>query len=210
MLANGWKALVILFVIHFFAYALVVKETWLLQTLQQERVAQHQFLGEEYASYSDVRAQNLFTRVFVNSGVMKNSFATMLPTEQQRANARGMENVGHNVFPWVEQRIRTWWTMVFQVFVRLSYAMMWWPFLVLALVPFVVDAWITRRVKSTTFALTSPHIQGIAIRALPVLVIGYFLLMFAPFYIPPSSAPVLIFVTCALLWFGVTHFVKRG
>jgi len=119
-LSNGWKALVIIFLVHFVAYAVFIKENYLLSNMQHERIAQHAFLGEQNAQYSDVRAQNYFTRWFVNTGVMANSFQTLVPTEQQRRDSRGMENMGSNVFPWVQQRVRTWWTMVFQVVARLS------------------------------------------------------------------------------------------
>lgn len=207
---QGWKLFFIVLLLHVIAYAVLVQESWLQSTLQREQNAHYVFLGEEHANYAEVRATNTFNRWFVNSGIMSHSFQTLVPTAEQRANSRGIENLGSQVFPWVEKRIRAWWTLVYQVILRFSNAMLWWPFAILAGIPFLVDAMVSRRIKSTTFGLTSPHLQGIASRAIPIILLAYFLLMFAPVFVHPGWIPAIIFVTSAAMWVGVSQFVKRG
>lgn len=207
---QGWKLFFIVLLLHVVAYAILVQESWLQSTLTREQDAHYAFLGEEHARYAEVRATNVYNRWFVNSGVMAHSFQALIPTAEQRANSRGIENLGSQIFPWVEKRIRAWWTLVYQVLLRFSNAMLWWPFFILCAAPFIVDALVTRRVKATTFGLTSPHLQGIAARAIPIILLGYFLVMFAPIFIHPAWVPGIILVTSAALWLGVSQFVKRG
>lgn len=207
---QGWKLFFIVLLLHVIAYAVLVQESWLQSTLTREQASHYAFLGEDQARYAETRASNTFNRWFVNSGVMSHSFQALVPTPEQRANSKGIENLGSQIFPWMEKRIRAWWTLVYQVLLRFSNAMLWWPFFVLAAVPFFIDALVVRRVKATTFGLTSPHLQGIAARSIPIILLGYFLVMFAPVFIHPAWVPAVIFVTSAALWMGVSQFVKRG
>jgi len=207
---HGWKLFFIVVLAHVILYAVFVQEEWLQATLQSEQEAHYAFLGENNAHYAEVRATNTFNRWFVGTGVMDQSLRIFVPTPEERARTRGMEGLGAQLFPWVESRIRALWTLVYQVFLRFSNALMWWPFLVLAATPFLIDALVVRRVKATTFGLTSPHLQGISARLVPLLLIGYLLLMFAPVFIHPAWVPALIFVSSAAAWMGVSQFVKRG
>ena len=111
---------------------------------------------------------------------------------------------------WAEQRVRVCWSVLFFTLVRLSYALIWWPFAVLSMGPALVDAIAARKVQATTFALTSPQLQGAVMRILPLSFAAYFLLIFLPFYEPPLTVPIGIFVTSAMVWLGIVEFAKRG
>jgi hypothetical protein len=67
-----------------------------------------------------------------------------------------------------------------------------------------------RKIKMTSFEITSPHMQGIASRAIPISIVGYLLALMVPLYISPLWVPMLLILTSALSWVVVAHFVKRG
>lgn len=208
--AMGWRLFAVVVLLHFIAFTVIVKETYIVRVLERERASHLEFFGPEVAEAAENAARDRYTRWFVNSGVMSKSFETMIPTEQQRLNSRGIEDMGEGVFPWVEQRLRALWTLVYGVLTRLAYVALWWPFALVALGPFIVDAIVLRRIKAQSFGITSPHLQGIAARAIPLIALGYFLLMFTPVYIHPAWTPILIFITSASVWLAVSQFVKRG
>lgn len=111
---------------------------------------------------------------------------------------------------WLSDRMRVLWTIAFFTLVRISYALVWWPFLVLSMLPALVDAIATRKVSATTFALTSPQLQGFVMRALPLMLVGYFLWIVLPFHEHPMTVPIGIAFTTAMIWLGVVEFAKRG
>jgi len=205
-----WQLFTIVVLIHVAAYVIFVNQSWLQTTITKEREAHYEVLGEKRAEFAEIRATNLFNVWFVNSGVMARSFEIFIPKADPSAPPESSNSTSAMVFRWMEERIRALWTLVYQVMLRFSNASLWWPFLVLAISPFVVDALAARRIKAHTFGITSPHLQGVATRLIPLLILGYFLLMFAPIVIHPLWVPVLIVVTSAATWLGVTQFVKRG
>ena len=208
---RAWFILMLLVFIHVVLYTLVIPESWLQSALVKERAASYRFLGPDNAAYAESRATDLFTRSVVDTGVQAQSFRTFVPTTQQLANDGAMAEANQpGVFSWVEGRLRAFWTMVYAVTHRLSTALLWWPFILITLFPFLIDAFVSRKIKKSSFALTSPHLQGLATRAIPLLFIGYFLLLFAPIAMPPSLVPLIMVGTSGLIWVVVAHFVKRG
>jgi hypothetical protein len=208
---RAWFLFLLLVFIHLLLYTLVVSEGWLQRMLVSERRATQELLGPTNAQYAEDRAKHLFTDAFVDTGIQAQSFRTFVPTEQQQANDGAMSEVSSpRIFDWVESRLRAFWTMLYGVTQRVSSGLLWWPFILITLVPFLVDAFVTRKIKKTSFALTSPHMQGLATRAIPLLLIGYFLLLFVPVTVSPLVVPVLMVATSALMWVVVAHFVKRG
>jgi hypothetical protein len=207
---RNWFFYILLFFLLIIGMALFIKEKAMLANIEAERDANYAFLGQAKAMYAEERAKSVYDRWFVQSGVMQASFDTFIPTTQQANQSAGLEDLGHQVFPWFETRIRAWWTLVYHFFVRTSTALVWWPLLVLTGVPFIIDAFVVRAVKASSFGITSPHFQGLSMRMIPAIVIGYFLLMFAPFVLHPALVPIAIFITSGLSWVIISQFVKRG
>lgn len=207
---NPWFFYVLLFFLAVIGIALFVKEQWLVSNIQEERDANYAFLGDEKARFAEERAKILFDRWVIQTGAMKTSFDTFIPSQAQTVKSTGIETLGQQVFPWAEQRLRAWWTLVYHAIVRASTAMLWWPLLIITAIPFLVDAFVVRAAKATSFGLTSPHFQGIAMRAIPIVVIVYFLLLFAPFVVHPALVPAGIFSVAGMVWVAISQFVKRG
>lgn len=226
MIWDGLRLLVFVAVLYGLAVVFVLQESYVQNQFEYERAAQHALLGDAAAYAAEARAQRLFARLVVNTGTMRDSFRDLVPAAAAPAPATaahgggGALAAGKAATPqpavapaapgWLVQRMRVVWTILFVTMVRLSYALLWWPLLVLTLVPALVDAIAARKVKATTFALTSPQFQGFVMRALPLSLAGYFLWIVLPFAEPALTVPVGIALTVAMVWVGVSQFAKRG
>lgn len=205
-----FRVLAIVFFFYVVGAMLLVPESWLLGNMTKERDAAYRVLGEPQAQFAEARAQTYFQHAFVDSGVMRQSFATLLPSDEQIAQAKGFERKVNEIFPIVKSRLQACWTMVYQLFLRVSISLVWWPLAILLSIPVLVDAIVIRKVKATTFGLTSPQLQMIALRLILIVMIAYVVLLFAPITIHPLWVPAMLAITCASTWMGMTQFVKRG
>lgn len=188
-------------------YLLLVKESALRTALAQERVDTYDLVGELSARTAEVRAHNLFTEWFVNSGATSASFNLLIP---KKVGGSELDQRADPVFVWIEGRVRSIWLVIYQLMMRISNAALWWPFIILTTIPFVVDAMVKRRIKANTFDHTSPHVQSLAVKALVFALFGYPVLLLVPVAIPAEALPMLIFVVAGALSFAISHFVKRA
>jgi hypothetical protein len=206
----GWRMLIVFSLVFVVVYAIVVQEAWLQATISRERQTNIAVLGEDRAIGAERNATGIYNALFVRTGMVKKSFDLFVPSDAQRAASQGLETLGEKVFLFVDTRLRAMWTMIYQVIVRLCVAATWWPFVVLALIPCMVDALVSRQIKASSFALTSPHFQGIAVRAVPVLAILLALAMISPLLLHPIWTPVVVSIVAGLAWVAISQFVKRG
>jgi hypothetical protein len=209
LLIDGLRILGILMVVYVLVVLFALQEASLTRNFERERAAQHALLGTPASLYVETQAHNLFTALAVNSGAMKQSFqGAQLPAPAAKPSAA--DGASRKISGWLEQRMRVIWTVVFYTMVRGFYALLWWPVAVLIIGPVMVDAIASRKIQATTFALTSPLMEGFVMRVLPLLLAGYFLMLFMPFYEPPWTVPLLLVLTGYLVWLGVIEFAKRG
>jgi len=201
------------FLVHLMLYTVVVPERALLNLLARERAANYQLMGESNGRYAEDRATHYFTRFFVDTGVQQSTFTLFMPKTKPQDTAptgTAIDNVEASAFPWVESRLRAFWTGGFLIISRLSAAFLWLPFVLMIFLPFFIDAMAARKIKASSFATPSPHMQGLATRSAPILILLYLILVFVPIYLSPIWVPFLLLVTSALSWVMVSHFVKRG
>lgn len=196
--------------IYLVIYVVVIEESWLQSTMRQEQQVNYQLLGGDRARNAEASATTAFNTLFVRTKMVEKSFTLFVPSKEQQVNSKGIETAGSTYFIWVEKRIRAAWTLVYQVLLRIFTAALWWPFMVIIGVAFLIDALVARKVKLMSFAITSPHIQGLAMRSIPIVIIGYLLLLFSPILVHPGWVPILSFTTGLAVWLAVTQFVKRG
>lgn len=189
--------------------ACIVGENWLLNNINREKAANQAFMGEG-AIYAGKRAERWYNSWFVETKVVQTSLAAVssedIPAEMRTTG----DEMAQPVLGWLELRVRAWWTFVYQVFVRISIIGMWLPFAVMMLVPFVVDALTVRKIKSTNFGITSPHLHTIGVWGLLAAFVGYALLIFLPFKVHPIWLPLLVIASSGCLWLTIAQFAKRA
>lgn len=192
------------------AAGFLVKEETVAAIVRTERQANYQFLGQS-AAESEARAERWYKSLFVKTHVTQFTFdLTAGGNGTSGTDNAKVDELASKGVSWWNARMRVMWSIVFQFMVRLSNLVVWAPLAFLVLAPFIVDAVVVRKVKSTNFALTSPHLQLIGVRAVFWIVLGFLILQTMPFVMHPIFAPIAIAALSFSTWVGICHFAKRA
>lgn len=198
--------LCIVMVILTIGIVLVVREDWLVQALERERLGVHSLLGPQRAMAAEDRAYGWYRRLFIETGAVSSSLSMFgSPTGGGDVLEQGLEKT----MTWLEERVRVLWRVVFQALYRVSITLSWWPFLVLTWAPFIVDALVRRRILRDSFSHSSPTLQALGFRSMVAIVALSPILLVVPVTLPPALIPWLIFLFCLAQWYVVGHFTKR-
>ena len=179
--------IIFLFQMLFIAAMLPVKI--LTDTGKQESELVRQFLGEETALTLRKKSDELFNRWFNETGIVKETFKTFIPTEKQKKNSKGMEDLGGKAFTYAEQRLTVMWTAVYLGIHRVLSIVMWLPGFIPFLMAAGFDAWKQRKVKMLNFASPSASIYGTCKTILWASMIAPIMIALFPFPVPPVAAP---------------------
>ena len=192
------------------AAGFIVKEQTVVSIVRSERQANYTFLGQS-AAESEARAERWYKALFVRTHITQFTFdLTAGGTGSSGTDNAKVDEIADKGVAWWNARMRVMWSIVFQFMVRLSNLVIWGPLAFLVLAPFIVDAVVVRKVKSTNFALTSPHLQLFGVRAVFWIVLGFLVLQTMPFMVHPIFAPIAIAALSFSTWVGICHFAKRA
>lgn len=205
-----WYKWVMLIFAYGALYLIFIGEAYLIKTVEMESQMNRIFFSEEVAKKAEDRGTVWFTKAFIDTQIMAHTFEPFIPTEEEMANAKGMEGFAQPVFDWFEGRIRAWWTMVWSTFTRLSTVLLWAPYAIFMIVPWVIDGWVQRERSKHTFEFSSPVKHRYAMMALMTLPLVFFAMLTAPLALNPLVTPAIIFGIGALLYSAVANFMKRA
>ena len=155
-------------------------------------------------------AQNWFEALFVRTGVQVGVWHYFIPNESERLGSIGFEEIGRdNLFPFIAGRLRVLWDSVYQTLRRLFLLLAWWPFLLVAVVPFSVDGMVQRQIKRSNFDYSSPLAHRYSLYA--ILGTVYLLLvgLTLPFAVPPQTIPIALALVSVAMNVYLAHTQKR-
>jgi len=204
-----WKVIALIASVHLVLYAVLGDEGWIQRSIETELQAQTQFLGADLANREHERAAGWFDTLLVRPGIVASSFRSFIPTPEEKAKAKDGEQVSHFIFDWFEQRLRVFWTLVYQAMMRLAVALSWLPFGLLLIAPAAVDGWVRRRIKQTNFDYASPDRFGFSVLITQITVVGFFLLLFAPWSMPVVTAPICFILAAVATRVMLANIQKR-
>lgn len=185
----------ILWLLEVILVASFVSDRWTRELQLAEDRMMISYFGINKESQISHTAQRWFDRLFVTNGIQDNVFRYFIPSERERQMSKGFEDVGRNdLFPFIESRLNVLWDTIFQMIKRMTTMSIWFPYLGVALIPFVVDGLVRRKISQTNFDYPSPMIHRYSLYM--ILAALYLLLvsLTLPFPIPPQAVPVGIFV----------------
>lgn len=189
---------------------LLISERHVASTIEAERQANYSFMGQA-AAQSEKRAEGWYHAMFVKTNVTQFTFdiAATKRTDSGTGN-KSVDAVAGKGVQWWRERMRVMWSIAFQFLVRISNILVWLPLAVLVVVPFMVDALVSRKIKATNFAITSPHLQIFGVRSMLWIVLGFLCLQLMPFKLHPVWTPIAIATFSFSLWIGISQFAKRA
>lgn len=177
---------VFLWVLQILLIGVVVPGDWLEKQVEEERRMTFTWLGRETVEDMIEKTDENFESWFEQTGVVSASFA-LIPTREQRENSTGMQNMGSELWPYIEGRIRIMWVTVYQALQRLSMIAMWLPYLLPALLPAVVHGLCAREIKKVSYGYASPVVYHSAGHVIALLVVAPLFYVTAPFGIHPAA-----------------------
>lgn len=201
MFASVFKWLfigVLLLTVEVLFVSSVVRQSWVIENIQEENLKNEQFFGAETAKHIRQRADKLYTRWFVNTGVQDTLYKMLLPQNEHQAGL-DLGVVTDSLFTHVEGSLGTFWAVVYQIITRVQVWWMWLPAAMLLVIPAIIDGVMMRKVKIVA------HITSSSIRlkyATLTIIISLFIMsaaLVSPFAVNPLLPLILILSSILML-----------
>jgi len=175
-----------------------------------ERSAMTSGMGSETALWAMDAGTGWYFVLFETSGIHGEVYHMLVPTERERQNSKGLQNLGQGWwFPYVKARIYVIFNMLEMGCIRLAVTLAWSPFYFAVMIPAMWDGMMDWKRRQYSFAYASPIMHGFGIRLVAGTPVIILVLIIAPFTLPMMVFPGLAVVTA----FGVTllsrHTQKR-
>lgn len=184
---------------------LLVPDTELNKTASIERMLICRTLGDETCSNIASKGDRWWNDLFVDSGVIDNSFRYFIPTESEKQRSKGLEKMGGDMFTFMDGRLRALWGMVYYAIQRLAVFVTWVPFIIPFILAAFWDGSVTRKIKLLNFQNTAAPIFGAAQHFLIFICYMPLIYMLAPMPITPLIAP----LWATLMAFGIMKMVSN-
>lgn len=206
--AKLWKYIIVASLTFIAAIALFSSERYVSATLEKERQMNYSVMGQGPAGHAEARASAWYRSTFLDTGIVHSSLKAVTPTLSSEPT--GLSKALAGPLRYIEGRMRTMWLLVYQLQLRVSILIMWWPYLFLIFVPVFIDALVQRRISATNFSTPSPTMHMIAKGLMWIFLIGSVGAVFAPFPLPPILTPIMAIMGASALWISMTMFAKSA
>jgi len=203
-----WNALGV-FLLEFILICLLIPESFVKTQMREEVMDIADKLGQPTAEEVRTKTTDTFDKLFVRSGVYTTIHRMVIPTEAERMRSVGMEDLGQGIFPYVEERLEAMWYSVTQVIMRVFHFMIWLPFLLLIIVPAILDGIYQRKIRISTFRHVSALRHRAGFQGVVTIVFGLFILAMMPFSIPTLLFPVVGVAIAFMVNMSITFTQKR-
>ena len=187
----------------------IVPGDWTARVIQQESVLVEEHLGSESKEWISGKAYQWYRSSVIDSGVYHKVYRFLIPTEEQKKQSVGMENMGTGWFAWVEKRLESLANSIYHFYTRLALLTTWAPYFLILLIPSAFDGFTTWRIKRTNFDYVSPVLHRYSLQIIVVLILGMSILFMAPIVMTPILIPVVIACICVLSGVVFGNIQKR-
>lgn len=201
--------LFIVWVLEVFLIAAFVRESWFNERIQQETDLAVNWLGADTVRAVHDAGDRIFQSAFVETGLYDTSFELFIPSEAERRRARGMEDMGKEIFRTVDTRIQVLWMAIYQVIIRVLMLLLWAPYFLIVLVPAIVDGVMVREIKKVNIGFASPAVHRYSLYLIGMASYVMLLTLFSPFNVNPIVYPVAIMIVVFAMHFVVSNTQKR-
>jgi len=89
-----------LLIAEMFVILVFVPGHWTERVIEKESAMVQSQLGRNTVDWIDQKALNWYNISMWESGVYKTLHTLLIPTPEERASSRGMQNMGSQIFPW--------------------------------------------------------------------------------------------------------------
>lgn len=198
-----------LLIAEMFVILVFVPGHWTERVIEKESAMVQSQLGRNTVDWIDQKALNWYNISMWESGVYKTLHTLLIPTPEERASSRGMQNMGSQIFPWVEDRLASLMHVVYQVCARIALLAVWAPYMLILLIPAVWDGYMGWKIKRTNFDYASPVLHRYGIRGVLLVAQCLLIAFFAPIALNPIIIPLTMMVACVMFGLALANLQKR-
>ena len=177
------------------------------QTAEEHRMIASQ-MGADTAEAVALKADGWYDRWIVETGVV-DALHSAVPTEEEKAASRGLENSFDLFFEYELSRIEALLDVFYWAFKRLALLLVWLPVMAPVFLLALGDGLLQRKIRMQTFAFSSPLIQEASGTIAVATTFVILLLFFLPFAVPPLAAPALLAVASLFIGICFANLRKR-
>ena len=182
---------------------------WTESVIEREAVKIHRYLGADSQQWVHETAQRWYDKTMIDSGVYEAMHRHVIPSPDERANSRGMENLGTTIFAWAEDRLGAMMRVIYQVYSRAAMAALWAPYILILLIPAVFDGVMRWKVKQTNFDYASPVVSRYGVRGVYVIVQAALICFVLPLALNPVIVPIGMMLAALMVGFTMANYQKR-
>lgn len=166
-------------------------------------------LGWESEAFVRDKSSAWTDAIYYESGFYRAAYKLVLPSEEEKARSTGLENLGEYWFEYIEGRFEALEEMLKLSMLRASLILIWLPYIVILLVPAVVDGYLNRKIKQTTFQYSSPIIYHYATKFVGLVMVGSLIAFLLPVPFNPLIIPAVLVLVSVALGAALGNFQKR-
>ena len=184
-----------------------------VSTVETAMKAEHRLvtsaLGQTSSDYVYSHAADWYRTIAVDWEMHRMLENMFIPTDEERARSKGLEEFGNYLFKYMHERLEAFWRGLYMLFTRMWVLFLWLPFIPIVVFPAINHGWQIRNIKRTNFDYASPtkHIYAVAtIKALLVILLT---LIVAPVPMTPLIYPAILMICGILAAVSVANIQKR-
>ncbi len=203
-----WVAIWII-AIEAIVVTVLVPGDWTARVIEQESELLERRLGPTEHRWVHDRARDWFNSSLIDSGIYQTVLNHIIPTKEEKARSKGMENMGKGWFTWAESRLQAMANAYYHILSRMALLATWAPYFLILLVPAIYDGISTWRIKRTNFAYASPALHQYSTKGIGLIVITLVALFLAPIVLDPTLIPAAMMIACVMAGLMIGNFQKR-
>jgi len=187
----------------------LIPGSWTEQVIERESKLLEVRLGSDEHRWVHDKAQRWFNSSLIETGYYEAVLNHIVPTEEEKARSKGMEEMGAIWFGWAEGRLQAIASVYYHILSRFALLLTWAPYFLILFVPAVYDGIISWRIKRTNFAYSSPLLHQYSTLGIVYVFIGLVALFLAPIVLDPTIIPAAMMITCVMTGLMIGNFQKR-
>ena len=204
-----WYIITIILFLEIIVIFLLVPGDHTERVIIEENKLIEKYLSNNSAVWVKDNAARWYQTTMIDSGVYEAMYRHLIPNDNEKANSRGMQEMGRGLFQWVIGRLEAFTNIIYQFLSRLALFILWSPYILIFFIPAIYDGLMMREIKKTNFALASPIVHRYSLRAVLFLIFLLFTIFFLPIAMNPLIIPFVMLGICIFASFTLSNFQKR-
>lgn len=188
---------------------LIISPAFIQRQTMFESKMTYEMLGEEAGDNIRNRADAWYQTLIIDNHVEEAITHFFIPTEVERANSRGLEDMGSTMWPRVRERISTLMDTIYWMMRRIAMLIDWMPAFAPAFVCAAGHGLLIREIKKTNFQLTSSVVLRYSVGSTKMMITILLLSFFLPLALPPFVVPTIMAAVLFAVGMSLSNIAKR-